>query len=99
MRSELHEIVAISQHTNCHSKALNDVFEIGCTCKYDTVETRVVGTDVTRNWQFAKGRCPFTIGQQVQSSDIKYAQIHGMERALEDKAHEPQGKDETRPNN
>lgn len=82
---ELHEVVAISDHTACYSKSLNDVFEMGCNCKYDTVETRVVGTDVVRNWQFAKGRCPFQVGQQVNSDDIKYAQLHGMDRALEER--------------
>jgi len=89
---ELHEIVAISDHKVCYSKSLNDVFEMGCDCKYDTVETRVVGTDVVRNWQFAKGRCPFQVGQQVQDDDIKYAQIHGLDRAMEEtRAETPKG--------
>lgn len=96
---ELHEIVAVSDHKECFSKALNDVFEMGCNCKYDTVETRVVGTDVVRNWQFARGRSPFQVGQKVTDHDIKYAQLHGMERALEDRRAETQessqGKDES----
>ena len=82
---ELHEITMISDHKRCFSKSTFDITDVACTCKVDTVETRIVGTESYRNWQFSKGRVPFKIGQQVTLADLNTARSLGAIREVEEK--------------
>ena len=82
---ELHEIIMISDHKRCFSPSIYDITDVGCTCKVDTVETRIVGTESYRNWQFSKGRVPFKIGQQVTLADLNMARSMGAIREVEEK--------------
>jgi hypothetical protein len=79
MIDELHEIMMISKHDRCFSQSLFvSAYTEGCTCKSDTVETRIVGTEDRRNWFFPKGRCPFQIGEQIPASILKQTQMTGV---------------------
>jgi hypothetical protein len=89
MISELHEVTAISKHDRCFSKSVYDTYEIGCTCKTDTVETRIVGTESYRNWEFPKGRCPLQIGQQLTLEQLNRARTSGVIEAAEAKKTKP----------
>lgn len=83
--SDMYEITGVSDHTRCYSKSIYDVFDIGCSCKWDVVEGQLVGTSSRRNWNFPKGRCPFEIGQTWSEDDIKKAQMTGVISAAEEK--------------
>jgi len=91
MNEEMHEITAISDHKRCFSKAVFDMTDvpgypgIGCTCKTDTVESKIVGTESFRNWQFPKGRNPFKIGQVVPVSALKTGRSLGAIQEAEAK--------------
>lgn len=79
----MYEITGISDHKRCFSKSTFDITEVACVCKTDTVETRIVGTDSYRNWQFAKGRCPFKIGQIVSLDDLNTGRSMGAVQEFE----------------
>lgn len=84
VEDQLHEVTAVSDHTRCYSKSIYDIFDVGCTCKCDTVETRVVGTEQYRNWQFPKGHCPLVVGQQITLEELKIARTGGVIAAAEE---------------
>jgi hypothetical protein len=83
--SEQHEIIAISDHQRCFSKSVFEMTGIGCRCKVDVVETRVVGTNDYRNWQFPKGHVPFKVGDIVSLEDLQVARSTGVMQAYEEK--------------
>ena len=57
---------------------------VGCKCKYDTLEAKVVGTNNYRTWLFPKDHCPFTLGQQATDEEISRARTTNAVTAFED---------------
>ena len=73
------EITAVSKHENCHKP------DEPCRCTLDTVETRVVGTTVYRNWHFPRGRASFfQVGQTFSEEDMTKARYTQFETAVQE---------------
>jgi hypothetical protein len=89
--NDQYEVTAVSDHRRCFSKFIFDMTNvegspgIGCTCKTDTIETRIVGTQSYRNWQFPKGRNPFKVGQIVTLENLKTGRTTGAIQEAEAK--------------
>ena len=88
MTNDIHEVTAISDHTRCFSNSVYEIDGVGCKCKTDTVETRIVGTNDYRNWQFPKGRNPLVIGQRLTETELRGAQSLGAVMEAEKKREE-----------